>query len=75
MIDQVADKNWLLAYEELTRACGPNGAHVFAKVRVADTISLNGLDLSADEFTYGLEVSFRLCCNGQGLFPAVQCGV
>ena len=25
------------------------------KVRVADTISLNGLDLSAHEFTYGLD--------------------
>jgi len=58
-----------VTYEKLKRACEPNGAHVFPKVRVADTISLNGLDLSAHEFTYGLKCHFDFVVTDRDYFP------
>jgi hypothetical protein len=58
-----------VTYEKLKRACEPNGAHVFPKVRVADTISLNGLDLSAHEFTYGLKSHFDFVVTDRDYFP------
>ena len=58
-----------VTYEKLKRACEPNGAHVFPKVRVGDTISLNGLDLSAHEFTYGLKSHFDFFVTDRDYFP------
>ncbi len=58
-----------ITYDKLKTACDPVGAHVFPKVRVADVVSLNGLGLTQEQFSYGLKSHFDFLVTDKEYSP------
>ena len=58
MIQRLFNRYEEVTYDALNRLCKDSGAKVFAKVRVADVLKLEGSGVSAEHFGYGLRSHF-----------------
>ena len=58
-----------LTYSKLNDVCEQNGAHVFAKVRVADVCPIEGSGISDDDYSFALKSHFDFVVTNQGYIP------
>ncbi len=58
-----------LTYSKLTEVCEQNGAHVFAKVRVADVCPIEGSGISDGDYSFALKAHFDFVITNHGYIP------
>lgn len=58
-----------LTYSKLNEVCEQNGAHVFAKVRVADVCPIENSGISDDDYSFALKAHFDFVITDQRYIP------